>query len=93
MKNGVMIDLATMSVVSPNDYLHFNAGYENGYRDGIDRGLQIAHEQDQREWQNMRAFIRGRANNLSYAELAERRGEPAKAQRQREILAVNGVGL
>lgn len=80
-----------MSVVSPTDFEHYTLGYEQGYADGINRGYELSDLEEHNRWQNMRAFIRARANNLPYDQLAERRGEPDKAQRQRDILKENGV--
>lgn len=90
-QGNIHIDLATMQVISPADFEHYTLGYEQGYADGIDRGLALAEEQEQERWADMRTFIHHRAQQPSYIDLATRRGEPARAERQREILKERGV--
>lgn len=71
-------------------------GYIEGHKDGYAAGHEAArleHAEAEREWFGAlnHEVVRRTVNTPPYAELAERRGEPERAERQRELLAARGV--
>ena len=61
------------------------AVYETGYRAGLDRGRELAEADMQAVWTTLAAKVRAMANQPTLATLADRRGEPERAARTREI--------
>jgi len=70
------------------------AGYDRGRSDGYDVALAEA-EADLDQWRDgiVRRASALAAAAVPFAELAERRGQPERAARQRELLRERGVTL
>lgn len=81
----------TLSELSPKGQAICLAYYEAGLGHGIAIGRREAEREATARWAGMREFCRHLASTPSYADLAERRGEPDRAARQREQLAVRGI--
>jgi len=94
----VALDLATMSL---RERAAFMAGYETGYLERMDReGRTYAQaiEDLAAHYVRMVALNEEIERNLAstvagvpFAELCERRGDPARAERQRRILRERGI--
>ena len=67
------------------------AYYESGVLAGIGIGRQQAEDEHRGLWEVSAAIARQVAQNGSYSDLAERRGQPERAVRQRSLLAARGV--
>ena len=80
-----------LSEMTPRAQAIALAYYEAGACDGWVRGWDAAHADEAARWAAMARDIRARANVPEYAVLAERRGQPERAARQRQILAERGV--
>ena len=64
--------------------------YGLGYCEGIEAGRRQVEDELAAEWAALRAEVLPRLRG-PFAELAERRGQPERAARQRAILAERGV--
>src|SRR5690625_865812 len=67
------------------------AYYEAGARDGWARGYAAAEADLAAIHRAAHGIVQQAARAPDYAELCERRGEPGRAQRQREILKKRGL--
>lgn len=67
------------------------AYYSSGFAAGLAEGRREAEVEATARWAGMRAHVRMIAATPSYADLAERRGEPDRADRQRAILRERGI--
>jgi len=65
--------------------------YGLGYRDGIEAGRRQLEDEWRGTYEVSAAVARQVAQRGSFDELAERRGQPERAARQRAILAERGV--
>ena len=65
--------------------------YSSGYAAGIDRGLQIAADEQHGRGAVSAAIARMIASTPSYAELADRRGDHTRAAAQRALLLERGI--
>lgn len=80
--------LAEMTPRDQNLWLH---GYEHGFTAGTAHGREL-EEADLASLQRAAvASARGAADRGPYADLADRRGEHDRADRQRELLRARGV--
>lgn len=85
------VDISTMSITSPRDFAAYTAGFEQGYVEGIDRGIGLAKEAEQQAWEPMREHTAKLAARQSYETVCLKRGEPERAARQRQILTEKGL--
>ena len=67
------------------DILHIPS-YEYGFQHGIEHGRQQLEDEWRGTHEVSAAIARQIAEHGSYAELCERRGEPERAERQRQIV-------
>lgn len=67
------------------------AWYEAGLAHGIDIGRRQVHDELAAEWAALKATVMPGISRLPYDELAERRGQPDRAARQRRILHERGI--
>lgn len=82
------LDLAK---ASPDTRAAFLEVYEIGFLDGVSAGRRELEAEWRGRMEVSAAIARFIATQPSYAELAERRGQPERAARQRQILAERGV--
>lgn len=65
------------------------------YQAGVEHGIALGRQQAEDDWQAIHsraaAIARQVAESPSYADLAERRGEHDRAERQRAILRERGI--
>lgn len=66
-------------------------GYRSGWQDGYTKGRADEEAELARLQRSAVAVTRAVAQAGSFADLAERRGEPERAGRQRELLAERGI--
>lgn len=69
----------------------YRHGYRHGERDGFERGQRAAWERLDALQAYAASVSRMVATRPSYADLAERRGEHDRAERQRAILRTRGI--
>lgn len=66
------------------------------YQQGLEQGIAMGREQVENEWRGRMevsaAVARQMADRPTYADLADRRGERDRAERQRTLLWARGVG-
>ena len=81
-------DLAT---ASPADRAAWLEAYEVGYLDGYQAALEHHEAQLHALWVTAAATARAVASAPDYATLAEQRGQPERAERQRATLRQRGI--
>lgn len=81
-------DVVTMNATGRELWLD---GYEWGFQHGIDRGRGLADEEHRGTWSVSAAIARQAAAAGSWADLAERRGEPGAAEAHRALLRDRGI--
>ena len=84
----VAYDLAQMTDDARASWL---AVYELGVRDGWQLGFTAAEEELAEIQRRAHAQVQAAARAVPYDVLAGRRGEPARAARQRELLRERGI--
>ncbi|MEE6289282.1 hypothetical protein V2J52_16635 [Georgenia sp. MJ173] len=67
------------------------AYYEAGLDHGYDLGFRAAEAEQERIWAAFAQVVRAAAATVPYDVLCERRGEPDRAQRQRDLIRRRGV--
>lgn len=83
--------IPTMTELSEWGRTVATAYYEAGYVAGYARGREAENESIAALQRHAAATVRAVAKAGPYADLAERRGEPERAERQRAILAERGI--
>ena len=72
------------------DVLHIPS-YEYGFQHGIERGRQQLEDEWRHSHEVSAAIARQIAEHGPYADLCERRGEPDRAELQRQIVRERGI--
>lgn len=72
------------------DVLHIPS-YESGFQNGIERGRQQLEDEWRHSHEISAAVARQIAEQGSYADLCERRGEPERAERHRSLMRERGI--
>lgn len=80
----------TTIVRNREDILHLPS-YEVGFQHGIDHGRQQLEDEWRGTHEISAAIARQIAEQGSYADLAERRGQLDRAERQRRIVRERGI--
>lgn len=80
----------TTIIRNREDILHLPS-YEVGYQHGVDHGRQQLEDEWRGTHEISAAIARQIAEQGSYADLAERRGELDRAERQRRIVRERGI--
>lgn len=88
MAEGYQFDLARMT---PEARALWLSAYEVGYGQGIDAGRRQLEAEWRGSMEVSAAIARQVAASVPFDELAERRGQPARAERQRDLLRERGV--
>ena len=84
-------DVASLADLPPTARRIALAYYEAGLDHGYDLGYRAAQAEQERAWASLAHLVRGAAAVVPYDELCERRGEPERAQRQRDLMRRRGL--
>jgi len=77
----------------PSGYARaYMAGYREGAEHGYARCLDDLEAEEDRFWAVCSRTVRAQASSPRYSKLADRRGEPERADRAREWERANGLG-
>jgi hypothetical protein len=80
-----------LTIVRDRDDVMHLPSYEAGYQHGIEHGRQQLEDEWRGAMEVSASVARFVAQNGSYADLCERRGETERAERQRRIVRERGI--
>lgn len=84
-------DIPLLSQMNPRGQRIATAYYESGVTAGIEMGRRLAEEEMAALWRQAHAVVQHAARQPTYADLCERRGEPQRAERHRQLLRARGL--
>lgn len=77
---------------SPEEQARITGAWIDGYAAGVNAGRRAVEAEDEARWVALRQTMRAVASSRDYATLAELRGQPERAEKQRRTLAERGIG-